>query len=204
MGLMDILTGMQNGPRGGTGRQASGSGGGMSPITMALLGLLAYKAIKGFGGTSSASAATTTPGSGAIPSAGASSMGLGLDEILGGGRGSGPAQGGGGLGGLLAGLGGGGLGGLLSGGLGDLLEQFQGAGKGDAAQSWIGTGQNQPIAPHELSQVLTPDQIDFLTQRTGLSRDQLFAGLSEQLPDVVNQLTPHGRLPTADEMNRTV
>ena len=202
MGLMDILTGMQNGPRGATGRQGSGSGGGMSPITMALLGLLAYKAIKSFGGTSSASAAATNPAGDAIPSDGSPFSGLGIDEILGDRRE--PAQDGGGPGGLLAGLGSGGLGGLLSGGLGDLLEQFQGAGRGDAAQSWIGTGQNQPIAPHELSQVLTHEQMDFLTQRTGLSRDELLAGLSEQLPDVVNQLTPHGRLPTADEMNRTI
>ena len=33
MGLLDVLTGMRNGPRGH-------GGGGMSPITMALLGLL--------------------------------------------------------------------------------------------------------------------------------------------------------------------
>jgi uncharacterized protein YidB (DUF937 family) len=38
----------------------------------------------------------------------------------------------------------------------------------------------------------------------GLSREELLSGLSEQLPDVVNRLTPDGRLPTADEMNRTV
>jgi uncharacterized protein YidB (DUF937 family) len=125
------------------------------------------------------------------------------------GEGLGHAQGGGGLGGLLAGLAGGsgaggGLGGLLSGGLGDLLEQFQGAGKGDAAKSWIGPGENQPIAPHELSQVLAPEQIEFLTQRTGLSREELLAGLSEQLPHLVDRLTPDGRLPTADEMSRTV
>lgn len=43
MGLLDVLTGMRNGPRGA-------GGGGMSPITMALLGLLAYKAVKGFSG----------------------------------------------------------------------------------------------------------------------------------------------------------
>jgi len=42
MGLLDVLTGMRNGPRGG-----SSGGGGMSPITMAFLGLLAYKAVKG-------------------------------------------------------------------------------------------------------------------------------------------------------------
>jgi hypothetical protein len=38
MGLQDILTGMIHGPRGA--RQPSSSGAGMSPIIMALLGLL--------------------------------------------------------------------------------------------------------------------------------------------------------------------
>lgn len=46
---MEILNGMQNGPRGGASRA---EGGGMSPVTMAPLGLLAYKAVKSFGGSS--------------------------------------------------------------------------------------------------------------------------------------------------------
>jgi uncharacterized protein YidB (DUF937 family) len=225
MGLTDILTGMLNGPRGGSrqdGDRGSGSGG-MSPITMALLALLAYKAIKGFGGSSSTQAAPP-PAGGALPA------GLGLDEILKGAPGGGQPQAqGGGLGGLLAGLGagglggllaslggagqtgagqtgggqpGGGLGGVLGGGLSDLLDQFRGAGRGEAANSWIGPGENHPIAPHELSQVLTSDQIDFLTQHTGLPRDELLTGLSEQLPQLVDKLTPDGRLPTADEIDR--
>ena len=45
MGLLDILNGMQNGPRGQATPAPAGSGG-MSPIAMALLGLVAYKAIK--------------------------------------------------------------------------------------------------------------------------------------------------------------
>ena len=44
MGLLDILNGMQNGPRGQSSAAPAGSGG-MSPVTMALMGLLAYKAI---------------------------------------------------------------------------------------------------------------------------------------------------------------
>jgi uncharacterized protein YidB (DUF937 family) len=210
MGLMDILNGMQNGPRGGAGRAG---GGGMSPLTMALLGLLAYKAVKSFSG-SSADPANPAPGDPApgrsasgAPAPGAG--GLGLDEILRGGLGGQGSGGLGGLGGVLGGLGGGGSGaggwgGLLTSGLGDLLDQFHGAGKGDAARSWVGSGQNEPIAPHELSQVLTSEQIDFLTQRTGLSREELLAGLSEQLPSVVDGLTPAGRLPTSEEMNRAV
>ena len=192
MGLMDILNGMQNGPRGGAGRA---EGGGMSPVTMALLGLLAYKAVKSFGSSSADPANPATGRAAGVPAPGPGGSG----EM-------------GGLGGLLSSLGGGGLGaagagglgGLLTGGLGDLLEQFKGAGREDTVKSWVGTGQNEPIAPDELGRVLTPEQLDFLTGRTGLSREELLSGLSEQLPGVVDGLTPAGRLPTRDEMNRVV
>ena len=51
MGLLDVLNGMQNGPRGQ--RDPNQSSGGMSPITMAILALLAYKAVKHIGGAPS-------------------------------------------------------------------------------------------------------------------------------------------------------
>ena len=44
MGLLDVLNGMQNGPRGPGNPSAQSSG--MSPMTMAILGLLAWKAVK--------------------------------------------------------------------------------------------------------------------------------------------------------------
>ena len=48
MGLADVRNSVQNDP---SAQRAFGSGGGgMSPLTMALLGLLAYKAIKSFSG----------------------------------------------------------------------------------------------------------------------------------------------------------
>ena len=49
MGLLDIIQGMKNGPRGQRQPSTSGSGGGMSRFMMALLALLAYKAFKGSG-----------------------------------------------------------------------------------------------------------------------------------------------------------
>ena len=62
MGLIDVLNGMQNGPRGERNPSAtpnSGSGG-MSPITMAILGLLAYKAMKGLAGSQPSAAPANT------------------------------------------------------------------------------------------------------------------------------------------------
>jgi len=37
-----------------------------------------------------------------------------------------------------------------------------------------------------------------------MSRDDLLNGLSQQLPEVVDQLTPQGRLPTEHEAARLV
>jgi len=50
--------------------------------------------------------------------------------------------------------------------------------------------------------VLDNEQIKALMAQTGLSRDELIAGLSEELPDAVDQLTPNGRVPTAQELSR--
>ena len=186
MGLLDVLNGMQNGPRGSSDPNAKS--GGMSPMTMAILAVLGYKALKHFtGGQSGANPSAPAPAPGSTVNAGLPGGG-GLGDLLKGG-----------LGGLLAG---GAAGSILSGGLGDLLNQFQQNGHGDTANSWVGSGQNKQIAPGDLASALGADQISSLTSQTGLSRDELLAGLSQYLPEVINHLTPDGRLPTESELSR--
>jgi uncharacterized protein YidB (DUF937 family) len=186
MGLLDILNGMQNGPRGPSAPSDPNAKGGMSPITMAILALLAYKAIKHFGGSHPGSSPVAPAPSPNTVNAGLPGGG-GLGDLLKGG-----------LGGLFAG---GAAGSIISGGLGDLLKQFQQSGHGDAANSWVSPGPNKQISPGDLASALGADQINALASQTGLSRDELLAGLSQHLPDVVNQLTPHGRLPNPNEVS---
>jgi uncharacterized protein YidB (DUF937 family) len=217
MGLLDILNGMQNGPRGQRQPTGRGSGGGMSPIMMALLGLLAYKALKGRGQAAGAGQ-PAAPGRPAPLPPGTQTAGNptgGLGDILGGllggrtaGAPGGTKPGGsladmlpGGLGGILGGAA---AGSVLSGGLGNLMKELQERGYGNVTQSWIGTGQNQDIAPRDLEHALGSDTIQALAQQTGISRDELLAGLSDYLPDLVDQLTPNGRLPTEQEAARMV
>jgi hypothetical protein len=76
MGLRDVLIGIQNGPR---GAHQPSSGGGMSPLVLALLGLLAYKAFKGRGGQTPAA-----PDQGAARGGTTGAPGGGLGDILGG------------------------------------------------------------------------------------------------------------------------
>lgn len=194
MGLLDVLNGMQNGPRGQ--RDPNQSSGGMSPITMAILALLAYKAVKHLGGSQpGASPAGQAPSKPApLPDTTTASTGGGLGDLL-----KGPL--GGALGGLLAG---GAAGSILSGGLNDLLKQFQDNGHAETANSWVGTGPNKQISANDLASALGADQISALTAQTGLSREELLAGLARELPNVVNGLTPDGRLPTAHEAARWI
>ena len=181
MGLLDVLNGMQQGPRGPSNPGAQSSGG-MSPLTMAILGLLAWKAVKHFSGSQPGASPTPSPGN-----ANAGPSGGGLGDLLRSG-----------LGGLLAG---GAAGSVISGGLGDLLKQLQQNGQGETANSWVSPGPNKQISPDDLGRALGADQIDALSAQSGLSRGELLAGLSQHLPDVINHLTPDGRLPTESELS---
>jgi uncharacterized protein YidB (DUF937 family) len=100
------------------------------------------------------------------------------------------------LGNLGGALGAGGIGGLLGNGLQELVNRFHENGKGDVAQSWVSTGPNKPIAPTELETALGPDLVADLSQRTGLTKDQLLQRLSTELPTAVDKYTPDGQLPS--------
>jgi uncharacterized protein YidB (DUF937 family) len=115
----------------------------------------------------------------------------------------------GGLGGILGGLGGsGGLGGLLggltsggivSGGLGDLLKTFQQNGHGDKIESWVRPGQNADINDGQLAEALGPDVLNEIAANTGLSHEEILGRLSRDLPKAVDDLTPEGKVPSAEE-----
>lgn len=212
MGLLDVLNGMANGPRGHTDPNSKG---GMSPITMAILALLAYKGIKHV----TASHQAPSPGGNPqrLPDGGSvqnTGQGGGLGDILGGllggsARGAAGAAPSGGLGGLLSGglgglLAGGAAGSVLSGGLSSLINQLNETGQGAVVSSWVGKGPNHDISESDLAKSIGADDIDALAKHTGLSRNELLAGLSRELPNVIDELTPEGRLPSPDEASRWV
>ena len=188
MGLLDVLNGMQQGPR-GSSTPSTQSGGGMSPMTMAILALLAWKAVKHMTAPGAAPAAPSPGATPAAPSPSSppSNTSGGLGDIL-----KGP------LGGLLGGAA---AGSVISGGLGDLMKQLQQGGQSDAANSWVGKGPNKAISPGDLASALGADQIDSIATQSGMSRDDLLKGLSQYLPQVVDHLTPDGRLPTGGEVH---
>ena len=142
----------------------------MDPITLALVGLLAYRTYQGQGklaewighqGPNAASGAAPGPN---LPPL--------LEKV-----GAAP----------------------VAQGLADLLKDFQTKGLGETAKSWIDQGPNKPIAAPDLERALGAQKIEWLMKQTGMSKEALLEGLSRELPTAVDQLTPDGRLPTEAE-----
>jgi uncharacterized protein YidB (DUF937 family) len=171
-------------------------------------GCWAYKAFKSRGAQTPAAPEQGTPRGGTTGGPGG---GLGdiLGGLLGGGSARGTTQPGGSLNDLLRGglgglLGGAAAGSVLSGGLGNLIRDLESSGHGDVADSWVQPGPNRQIAPRDLEHALGGDTLDALSRQTGMDRNDLLEGLSQHLPELVDRLTPQGRLPTEDEASRMV
>ena len=144
-------------------------------------------------------------------------MGM-LDSLLQGALGGGQGQGGSALGGLMdivaknpqiitA------VAGLLStrdtsvggsGGLGGLISAFQGKGLGDMMSSWISTGPNPPISAAQVTDVLGGDTIAQFAGKAGVTTADAGSLLAGLLPNVVDQLTPDGRVPDPDSLENTL
>ncbi len=84
----------------------------------------------------------------------------------------------------------------IGGALGGLLDQFTKNGQGDVAGSWVGTGQNTAVNGGQLSQALGPDIVAMLAKQTGLTPEDLLGRLAQTLPQIVDGLTPNGKVPS--------
>jgi uncharacterized protein YidB (DUF937 family) len=81
------------------------------------------------------------------------------------------------------------------GGMDDLLSQFSGAGYQKEVESWVGTGPNKSIEPQALESVFGRERLGAMAQEAGLPQQDLLSGLARMLPEVINGLTPQGRVP---------
>ena len=77
-----------------------------------------------------------------------------------------------------------------NGGLQGILGKFQQAGYGEQAQSWIDAG--------VLSQILGQGQLGQIAEQLGMSNDEAAGQIAQTLPDVVDEMTPEGRIPERD------
>jgi uncharacterized protein YidB (DUF937 family) len=76
-----------------------------------------------------------------------------------------------------------------------LVQSFQQGGLGDIVNSWVSTGQNLPVSAEQLQSVLGGGRLQDIAAQLGVSPEQAAGSLADLLPQVVDKLTPNGRIP---------
>ncbi|MCU0841551.1 MAG: YidB family protein [Thiobacillaceae bacterium] len=82
-----------------------------------------------------------------------------------------------------------------NGGLAGLVDMLGKHGLAEQAQSWVGTGDNLPVSAEQIGQALGSGPLAELAGKFGLDTQAVSGGLAQYLPEIVNQLTPQGRVP---------
>jgi uncharacterized protein YidB (DUF937 family) len=83
------------------------------------------------------------------------------------------------------------------GGVQGVVNEFEKNGLGATVRSWVGTGPNRPISADEVHKAPGPDLLQQLSEKSGLSVQDLTQKLAHVLPQAVDKLTPDGAIPKA-------
>jgi uncharacterized protein YidB (DUF937 family) len=80
------------------------------------------------------------------------------------------------------------------GGLAGLVQAFQKNGLGEIVNSWVSTGRNLPVTPGQIEQGLGGDLLSQIAHKAGLSSGAASSQLAGLLPELVDKLTPNGKI----------
>ena len=85
---------------------------------------------------------------------------------------------------------------LLSqhGGVSGVLEKFREKGLSAEVDSWVGNGPNLPISAAQVASVLGSNEVTQMAAKFSISPENLTSKIAEHLPEVVNKLTPDGKV----------
>ena len=90
------------------------------------------------------------------------------------------------------------------GGLSGLINKFESGGLQEIMSSWVGTGANQPISAEQIISALGADRIHEIADKLGVADSQVSEGLASVLPQIIDKLTPNGKVPEGDVMQQGI
>lgn len=81
-----------------------------------------------------------------------------------------------------------------NGGLPGILDKFNNAGLATETASWVGKGENLPISAEQIASVIGNSEIANMAAKFGITPDVLSSKIAENLPAVIDKLTPDGEV----------
>ena len=89
-----------------------------------------------------------------------------------------------------------------AGGLQGLIQKLKEKGLGSVVDSWIGTGENKSVSGDQIQHALGGDFIRQVAEKLGISISEVSGNLARLLPEIIDKLTPNGKLPDGDQLRQ--
>lgn len=91
-----------------------------------------------------------------------------------------------------------------SGGLEALVDRFVELGLGEVINSWISPLENQPVSDAQVRRVLGRAVLGEIAWQAGISKKEASLRLTVLLPQVIDGLTPDGRIPPDSPLGKEI
>lgn len=89
-----------------------------------------------------------------------------------------------------------------TGGLKGLMGKLGSGGLQDQVRSWVGNGTNEQVSAEQVQEAVGPEKLADAARQAGMSPDQAASHLAQSLPQLIDQATPEGSLPSQEDAPR--
>lgn len=86
-------------------------------------------------------------------------------------------------------------------GLTQILQGLQSSGLDDVVASWLGSGSNQAVSPGQLQSAFDDQTVSQFANKAGIDTGAALTALAGMLPQLVDSLSPDGRLPESNQLD---
>jgi uncharacterized protein YidB (DUF937 family) len=87
--------------------------------------------------------------------------------------------------------------------LSSVTRKLRDSGLDQQVSSWISKGQNLPVVGDQIERALGNDTVAGIAAKLGISQQQAKDEIAEAVPEVVDEMTPEGQLPSTGASGTT-
>lgn len=80
--------------------------------------------------------------------------------------------------------------------LSTIAAKFRESGLDEHVQSWVSKGKNLPVAGDQIERALGSDVVARIGAKLGITQVEAADEIADAMPEVVDEMTPEGELPT--------
>lgn len=87
-----------------------------------------------------------------------------------------------------------------TGGLAGLVQKISEGGLGEQVASWVSTGKNLPVSAEQIQSALSSSGLQDIAAKFGINTNEVAGQLSGLLPQIIDKLTPDGKIPDSGDL----